>query len=161
MPSSSLPFEGGDAAAEQRPVVAERFGPEALATMWNRACGPAGLASVHLPLSASSRSRVATALRADPSPERWEACFRAVAESDFLRGLRSGTDGRAFRADFWWVLKPDKRDAILAGRYAEIRSEPGAGRAQRAGDMADRLLARQNQTAALNGSQTNRSEDGV
>lgn len=70
-------------------------------------------------------------------PEGWRAAVAAVEVSAFCRGMRQGRDGRAFRADFDFLLQPKSFQRLREGYYGDDAPPPAEPRATTAPPPAD------------------------
>lgn len=52
-----------------------------------------------------------------PDLAEWRAYFHMVSRSQFLTGKSGGWDGRAFEADFDWLIKEANFAKVLEGKY--------------------------------------------
>lgn len=60
--------------------------------------------------------------------ELWGEAMEAVKRSAFLRGLRAGNDGRAFKADLTFVCQARSYQRLVDGGYGDDASPPGKPR---------------------------------
>jgi hypothetical protein len=51
--------------------------------------------------------------------EWWTDFFGFVKESDFLMGKTNGTNGRSFKADLGWLIKPENFNKVVEGKYTK------------------------------------------
>jgi hypothetical protein len=49
----------------------------------------------------------------------WRGYFERVKESDFLMGKTNGTNGRSFKADLGWLIKPENFNKVVEGKYTK------------------------------------------
>jgi hypothetical protein len=49
----------------------------------------------------------------------WADFFGFVKESDFLMGKTNGTNGRSFKADLGWLIKPENFNKVVEGKYTK------------------------------------------
>lgn len=117
-----------------------RLAAHDLVAEWNVRVGPLGtLAYIHNP--EPSIGRVIASVRLRPDMTEWRAIIDRSLQSDFLMGRVPGPDGKTFKLDFWWLLKDDHADCVLAGRY-DNRDNAAVATSERRRDAEKRDSAR-------------------
>ena len=101
----------GESRADARPHP-NGYAPKELAEDWNATAEKTGLRLCRE--VSPARSRIATQrIREHPGRDYWRSVIRRVGASSFCRG----SNGRGWRADFDFLLRPGTATSALEGKY--------------------------------------------
>lgn len=110
-------WEGGRAVALSVPPQPE-YSPEQLARDWNTATSVVSLPQCR-ELNTARRRSAAQRIREHPGRHYWLDIIRRITESAFC----TGSNERAWRADFDFLVRPGSSAKVLEGKY-DNRASP-------------------------------------
>jgi hypothetical protein len=125
------PFPRGRARGRRGPVGGYDAGiTQGMVAIWNEECGH--FATV-LRLSPKRHKRLLTLFRDEfaASYDRWREYCSRIAKSDFLSGRVVHKDGRTWRANIDWAIKPASVDNVLEDYYDQTAGQAQDRDAQR------------------------------
>jgi hypothetical protein len=117
-PDPDEPKTESDPQPEDQARIRGSVPAERIRELYNQTCADLPACKV---LTSTRRKHLAARWREHPDMTWWTSYFERIHKSDFLCGR---LDGRAWRANFDWVLRPANMAKILEGNYDNRVQDP-------------------------------------